>query len=197
MTTHAGLLIEATTDPHSPILETFYAGYDEAFVLPNEKEEYDGFVTCLALNSSEAYPRLVQRYGSFREVVLIVREPAGGEPVGGANFIAFPLDFERNVLSINLNYIFIGPGQRRRGHFKRLVASIGEAAAAFFEPAAAHLPQLVFVEQNDPIQMSPEDYARHPHAGIDQMQRIRLWRRSAQRSSIFLASSLHFGRSGS
>jgi hypothetical protein len=172
----SGLLIEATVSPDSPILQAFYAGYDAAFVLPNEKEEHAGFEKCLALNSGASYLRLSQLYGAFREVVLMARDASDGAVVGGANFIAFPLRRDADALSINLNYVFITAEQRRRGHFKRLVAAIGEVAAGFFEPAVAQLPRLIFIEQNDPVQMSAADYERDTrHAGIDQMTRIRLW----------------------
>jgi hypothetical protein len=172
-----GLVIEATVSPDSPILQTFYAGYDAAFVLPNEKEEHDGFAKCLALNFAEPYARLSRFYGAFREVVLVARDATSGAIVGGANFIAFPLlRRDGEVLSVNLNYVFTASEQRRRGHFKRLVAAIGDVAARFFEADAGRLPRLVFIEQNDPVQMSRADYARDTqHSGIDQMTRIQLW----------------------
>jgi hypothetical protein len=172
-----GLLIEATVSPDSPILQTFFSGYDAAFVLPNEREEHDGFIKCLALNSGAPYARLAGLYGAFREVVLAARDTGTGAMVGGANFIAFPLHLDaKDALSINLNYVFIASNQRRRGHFKRLVAAVGEVGAALFAPPAAQLPRLIFIEQNDPMQMSRTDYVRDTeHAGIDQMTRIRLW----------------------
>jgi hypothetical protein len=184
--TDEGLLIEATVSPDSPILQTFFAGYDAAFVLPNEREEHEGFIKCLALNFGASYARLAGLYGAFREVVLVAREPPGGAMVsgaiggamiGGANLIAFPLRLNgEEVLSINLNYVFISSNQRRRGYFKRLVAAVGAVAAGFFDPATAQLPQLIFIEQNDPMQMSRADYVRDTqHAGIDQLTRIRLW----------------------
>ncbi len=170
-----GLQVEATVSPDSAIVGTFYASYDDAFVLPNEKEAYEGFTTCLALNLGDAYQRLSALYGAFREVVLVARDPASGALVGGANFIAFPLR-EDAVLSINLNYIFVATAQRRRGHFERLVSAVGATAEALFEPAGAPMPRLIFIEQNDPVQMTRADYERDTqHAGIDQMTRIRLW----------------------
>ena len=173
-TSSEGLLVEATVSPDSAVLQTFYASYDAAFVLPNEKEAFDGFAACLALNFGDAYDRLSQQYGAFREIVLVARDP-GGALVGGANLIAFPLR-DHGVLSTNLNYVFVIAEQRRQGHFKRLVAAIGEVVAAFFAPADAALPRLIFIEQNDPVQMSPADYAHDTqHSGIDQMTRIRLW----------------------
>jgi hypothetical protein len=171
-----GLQIEATVSPDGPILQEFFAGYDAAFVLPNEKEEHEGFAKCLSLNFGDSYLKLSRLYGAFRELVLVARDAGSGSTVGGANCIAFPLHAAGDVLSINLNYIFVAPGQRRRGHFKRLVAAVGALAAEFFEPDVAKLPRLMFIEQNDPVQMSRADYRRDTeHAGIDQMTRIGLW----------------------
>jgi hypothetical protein len=173
VTSSDGLLVEATVSPESAVLQTFYASYDDAFVLPNEKEALDGFVACLALNFGDAYDRLSRQYGAFREIVVVARDRSGAL-VGGANLIAFPL---RNgeVLSINLNYGFVVTEQRRRGHFKRLVAAIGKVTAGFFASANAPVEHLVFIEQNDPVQMSPADYASDTqHSGLDQMTRIRL-----------------------
>ncbi len=171
-----GLLIEASASPEGPILQAFFTGYDAAFVLPNEKEEHSGFTKCLALNFGDSYLRLSRAYGAFRELVLVARDADTGVMVGGANLIAFPLRLADEVLSINLNYVFIASEQRRRGHFKRLIAGLGDVAAGFFEPAAERLPQLIFIEQNDPVQMSQADYLRDTqHSGIDQMTRIGLW----------------------
>ena len=173
---HDALVLEASTRPDGPILQKFYAGYDAAFVLPNEKEDLPGFTACLELNSGDAYTRLSAAYGAYRELVLVARDPTSGAVVGGANLIAFPLPLATPVLSINLNYVFIGAAHRRRGYFKRLVGAIGPVAAEFFEPAAAALPRFIFIEQNDPLLMSRSDYALDTeHSGIDQLTRIRLW----------------------
>ncbi len=38
-----GVRALATEDPGSPVLTRFFAGYDRAFVLPDEREELEGF----------------------------------------------------------------------------------------------------------------------------------------------------------
>jgi len=180
--THNGQIIECTTEAASPLVAEFFAGYDAAFVLPNEKEDLPGFVACLALNSGAEYQRLSALYGPFREVVAIVRDPATGELAAGANFIVFPLRTGGiELLSMNLNYVFVAAGHRRKGHFARLIASLPEIASGYFtEPSgdqAEGWPRLhIFIEQNDPLRMDPADYALDTaHSGIDQLQRIRLW----------------------
>jgi GNAT superfamily N-acetyltransferase len=167
-----GLMIEATTSPRGPVLQAFYAGYDQAFVLPNEKEELAGFAECLALNEAPAAEALSRRFGPFAEVVFVAREALRDATVGGANFIAYPLGSQ---LVLNLNYIFVLPERRRQGYFAPLVRSVAEVARAFF-PEASGAPVLMFIEQNDPLRMSLSDYARDTeHSGTDQLDRIRIW----------------------
>jgi hypothetical protein len=196
LTTRSGLLIEASCAGNR-VLDEFYSDYDAAFVLPNEKEGYAGFAECLELNFGEAYGQLLQRYGPFREFVVVANDPHTRVRVGGANFIAFPLRCtgqpEKFVLSINLSYIFINAAARNRGYFKRLVQDMPALALRLLSmaipdqvPAAwrsaasegdAALPYtLMFIEQNDPFRMSTEDYQRDTqYAGLDQFDRIGIW----------------------
>src|SRR5690606_18654674 len=78
-----GLVVRTSENPASPILEEFYAGYDRAFVLPDEREDLDGFVDCLRLN--QTLPSLFGRRHS--EQVLVVKGHDGAL-LGGANFLA-------------------------------------------------------------------------------------------------------------
>ncbi|MES2627226.1 MAG: hypothetical protein V4628_18210 [Pseudomonadota bacterium] len=196
LTAPSGLLIDASI-ANNRVLEEFYRDYDAAFILANEKEGYAGFAECLELNSGEAYEKLTQRYGIFREFVIVVYDPETKARIGGANFIAFPLktlnEIDRPFLSINLNYIFINPDQRKRGYFKQVIKDLPELAFRlllatnqldmpkiwraddFHEPV--ELPQtLVFLEQNDPFVMSAEDYKLDTaHSGLDQLDRIAIW----------------------
>ncbi len=107
----------------------------------------------------------------------MARDAASGAMVGGANLIAFPLRRDDEVLSINLNYVFIAsdaaparPLQAARRRHRRRGGELLRACRR------ARSPRLIFIEQNDPVQMSRADYARDTqHSGIDQMARIRLW----------------------
>jgi hypothetical protein len=193
LTSPSGLVVEASCSANR-VLDDFYSGYDAAFVLANEKEGYAGFVECLQLNSGAAYAQLKQRYGAFREFVLVAYDAETGARIGGANFIAFPLTYENRtdevLLSINLNYIFTNPEVRNRGYFTRLVRDLPSLAfqllmatnpddvpAIWKNGAAAKLPKtLMFIEQNDPFQMSAEDYRLDTqHSGLDQFDRIVIW----------------------
>jgi hypothetical protein len=197
LTSATGFVIDATTVADDGLLEEFYADYDRAFVLANEKEGYAGFAECLALNAGDGYVDLVRQYGPFREFVAVARDPATGDRVGGANFIVFPVRLTApapsSVLSVNLNYVFINAGKRQQGSFRRLVNDLPDAAFrllaetnAYDLPAewlasasetATPPPQVyVFIEQNDPFRMSPEDYKRDTeYTGLDQIARIRMW----------------------
>jgi GNAT superfamily N-acetyltransferase len=160
------------------LLDLFYEGFDRSFVLPNEKEEKAGFAECLALNEGAEHARLVAQLGAFREVVLVARD--GGVQVGGANFIAYRLNGGKTV-AMNLNYLYVLPEQRRKGYFGRLLEAVGEVAREVLG-AEAGAETLIFIEQNDPLKMSAEDYERDTqHSGLDQVERLHMWGRLGAR----------------
>jgi GNAT superfamily N-acetyltransferase len=196
LVSNSGLVIEASTAADDGLLEEFYRDYDGAFVLANEKEGYDGFAECLGLNAGDRYANLVGRYGPFREFVAVVRDPATGVRLGGANFIIFPVSpatARELVLSINLNYVFVNAQLRRKGIFRQLMDGLPALAFRLFaETNASDLPKAtrgagepqvyVFIEQNDPFRMSREDYDRDTElTGLDQVARIGLWSRLGAR----------------
>ena len=186
-----GLELRAAIDPADPLLEVFFAGYDQAFVLPSEKEEIDGFRDCLALNLPPAYQPLAARHGPFREFVAVAVDTtdAAETVVGGANLFCYPLCMATGVdlLAMNLNYIFVPPTQRRRGYFGRILRACEALARRAFvasdgAPDTAGLPLAMFLELNDPLRLDADDYARDTaHAGLDQLQRIAIWVRAGTR----------------
>jgi hypothetical protein len=177
-----GLVIDATTAADDPLVDEFYAGYDQAFVLPNEKESLRGFRECLALNAGADYRRLHGRYGPYREVVAVVRDVPGGAIVGGANFIAFPLRATTELLSVNLNYVFVSAPRRGQGRFRRLVEAMPDIAHGAFLGSSKSARTLVFIEQNHPHRMSPADYRLDTEtSGLDQWTRIAIWTRLGAR----------------
>jgi hypothetical protein len=202
----SGLQIEASTIASDGVLDQFYQDYDAAFLLPNEKEGRDGFAECLALNAPPTYEALAERFGPFREFVLIARDGVSGPRIGGANFIAFPLRLpeasEANILTLHLNYVFVNSPARRRGYFSRLVRDLPNIALRLLaETISADLPKawleavvraratsrtppqtLIYIEQNDPFRMSLEDYALDTkYTGLDQMARVSMWARLGAR----------------
>lgn len=169
LVTAEGLRLSTAIDADGAVFARFFAGYDKAFVLPNEKEDEEGFRRCFALNFGDDYARLSALYGPYSEVCLIAEKD--GVEIGGANFIAMPIDAE--TVSANLNYIYVNQAARGQGHLARLVAGVNETLAALF-PGRART--LVFVEQNDPFRMSAEDYRRDTEfTGLDQFDRLRIW----------------------
>jgi hypothetical protein len=191
VTSPAGLTYDGSTSARDGLLEQFFRAYDSAFVLANEKEGLTGFAECLALNDGCAYRRLRDRYGPFREFVVVARK--AGEMIGGLNFIVFPVidpDTRRPSLSVNLNYVFVQATSRRRGLLKTMVAELPSLALALFgHTNAADAPQsrlaaepsptvYIFIEQNDPYRLSAQDYALDTEVtGLDQLARIELWAR--------------------
>jgi len=166
-----GLILRLTFDGQGEIFERFFSAFDRAFVLPNEKENIDGLRACLGLNHGAAYELLSARYGPYREICLIAED--GGVEIGGANFIAMPV--AGDIVTANLNYIFINSGVRRRGYLRRLFAATRDVVDNLFavsRPARS----LIFIEQNDPYRMSGEDYRRDTEfTGLDQFDRLRIW----------------------
>ncbi|MEZ4386942.1 MAG: hypothetical protein R3D98_05090 [Candidatus Krumholzibacteriia bacterium] len=172
--TEDGLRIHATRRPEGPILTAFHAGYDRAFVLPDEKEDLAGFAACLALNHDPAYTRLAGHYGPFCEVCLIAEDLATGGRIGGANLIA--LD-HGGLVTANLNYVYIDPEARGTGRLDDLLAGVRHTIGGLFVG-----PMLLFIEQNDPLAMSAAAYAHDSaYTGLDQLDRLRIWARRGAR----------------
>ncbi len=175
-----GVVLHVFTRSDDPRLVRFFEAYDAAFILEDEKEDLNGFKACLDLNQGAAYERLSKVYGAYREIVVMLTEGGEGRVLGAANFIAYAGDGTDPTIS--LSYIFVDSAERRRGHFARLIACIrAEASASFAWPGAAPEP-LIFIEMNDPVNMSAEDYAiDSAHAGLDQVDRLRIWERRGAR----------------
>lgn len=165
--------IIADDRPDSEILPEFFAGYDRAFVLPDEKEPLDGFRACLALNarSFDFAP------GPRREIVLVARDATSGERVGGVNLFATRIG---GRIAVALNYLYVEAAQRGRGLLATLIEATQWAAHSYLD--ATEDPVSVFIEQNDPLRMSAESYAADSrHSGIDQVARLEIWGRAGAR----------------
>lgn len=175
-----GLEIALTDTGDSEVFGRFFDGYDRAFVLPNEKEDIDGLRDCLALNHGAEKSRLEAEYGAFRELCLIARDAESDAFVGGANFIVFEVAGDDHALtSANLNYIFVDHAQRGKGYFSRLVDAV---RATIRVELGDRGDPLVFIELNDPLRMSAEDYVRDTRfTGLDQIVRIRIWAKRGAR----------------
>lgn len=174
-----GLIVQQTDIGEGAVFDRFFAGYDRAFVLPDEKEDRDGFVACLALNHGAEKTRLTALYGTFTELVLTVEEQ-DGSLVGGANFIAAPLPeaLGRSIATANLNYLYVDPDQRGRGRLKQMMEIVTDTIRQAFDVADV----LIFLEQNDPFAMDEAAYRLDSEvAGVDQLDRLRIWTRRGAR----------------
>lgn len=180
-TTAAGLSLSATTNPDDPLLDEYYAGYDRSFVLEAEKEPLEGFRACMALNDSPLGRALLDRYGPFRELVVLAR--AGNDTVGGANLSCFQFDGSAGPLrTIALNYVHVLPTFRRRGYSGEILRGCAGLATQSLD--AARLPAergltaapLTFIEHHDPLRLAPGEGERDSErAGIGQIDRLRVW----------------------
>jgi hypothetical protein len=161
-----GLLLQASHQPDTPILGSFFAGYNRAFVLPDEREELDGFRECLTLNgrafSWAPWPR--------SEMVMTLSD-GSGQLLGGANFMATLID---GTVAVALNYIFVDVAARGRMLSRLLLNAVRRFSIHRLSGDRA----IIFVEQNDPLRLTPEEYAADSqHCGLDQIDRLTIWSR--------------------
>jgi hypothetical protein len=174
--TALGLRLRVSFRADGQVFDDFFRGYDQAFVLRDEKEDQVGFRRCFALNHGSAYSELEQRYGAFREVCLVADDIATGARVGGANLVAV---LNTACVTTNLNYLYVDEGVRRQGYFARLSQGVRELTSLLF---GERITALVFIEQNDPLAMSREAYARDTQfTGLDQFERLRIWAKAGAR----------------
>ena len=106
-----GVRVTASADPASPVLGRFFEGYDRAFVLPDEREELDGFEKCLALNRTHR-----QAFGRTHCELVCVMEDETGVLLGGINFLATAIARPgAPPAAVALNYIYVEEAARGRG----------------------------------------------------------------------------------
>src|SRR3546814_8665011 len=72
------LSICSTDRGDGAVFDAFFAGYEQAFTLPEEMEGREGFAACLALNHGAEHKRLTAEFGPFRELCLTLHDADGG-----------------------------------------------------------------------------------------------------------------------
>lgn len=141
-------------------------GYDRAFILPDEREELAGFRECMALN-----------FGHVHRELVAVFEDQDGNLLAGASFLALTTDTPEVAATIALNYIYVEHANRQRGMLRQALTAIKQLTniALGLKPDQQ---TLIFIEQNDPLKMSPEEYRIDTeHSGLDQIDRLTIWSR--------------------
>ncbi len=173
-----GIRVAASGDPASTVLTRFFEGYDRAFVLPDEREELDGFRTCLALNATHRHA-----YGRTHCELVCVLEDENGLLLAGANFLATAMDRPGAPLaSVALNYVYVEEAARGRGLLRVTLNAVRTLALGALGLDAEGAAPVLFIEQNDPLRLTAEDYARDTaHSGLDQVDRLAIWARVGAR----------------
>lgn len=174
-----GVGVRASDDPDSPILPRFFSGYDRAFVLPDEREDLEGFKACLSLNRSHRHA-----FGRTHSELVALFEDAGGTLLGGANFLATAISHHpaRTMATIALNYVFVEEAARGRGLLRTILGGARQLALMALRLDPHGPPPALFIEQNDPLRLTAEEYAADTtHSGTDQIDRLAIWSRVGAR----------------
>ncbi|MFT4053606.1 MAG: hypothetical protein QM681_03800 [Novosphingobium sp.] len=170
-----GIRVSASDDPDSDILQRFFAGYDRAFVLPDEREELDGFEACLALNATHRHV-----FGRTHSELVAVFEDDCGALLGGANFLSTAVG--GGLSTIALNYVYVEAAARGRGLLRKVLGAVRRLALASLQLDPDSPAPVIFIEQNDPLRMTAEQYAADTaHSGLDQVDRLAIWHRVGAR----------------
>ncbi|WGM32252.1 hypothetical protein [Brevundimonas sp. NIBR11] len=173
-----GVTVRSTDDRASPLLGRFFEGYDRAFVLPNEREELDGFEACLDLNRTHRHA-----FGRIQSEQVVVLEDETGQRVGGINFLATAVGNGRSAQAcVALNYVYVEADARGRGLLRQCLTAVRTLAPAVLGLAPDAPAPAIFIEQNDPLCLTAEEYAADTeHSGLDQLDRLAIWARVGAR----------------
>jgi GNAT superfamily N-acetyltransferase len=169
-----GMVLRASLDPTSGVLDQFYEGYDRAFILPDEKEDLEGFQTCLSLNGRPA--------SGQAEVVAVICQ-ADGQRLAGLNFLAVDHGAQAQPrVSVALNYVYVEEAARGRGLLRQALKAVADLALWALGLDDDGAPVVIFIEQNDPLKLSEDEYRRDTdHSGVDQVARLAIWARMGAR----------------
>jgi hypothetical protein len=173
-----GVLVRASGDPDSPVLAQFFEGYDKAFVLPDEREDLAGFRKCLAMNRTHR-----RAFGRTHCELVAVLEDKAGRRLGGLNFLATAIDRpSAPPASVALNYVYVEEAFRGRGLLRQALTAVRMLAARTLDLPAQDAAPAIFIEQNDPLRLTPEECAADTlRSGLEQVDRLAIWARLGAR----------------
>ncbi|GGD81675.1 GNAT family N-acetyltransferase [Croceicoccus mobilis] len=176
-----GLRVSATTRALSPIVDRFFEAYERAFVLPDEKEDIEGFRACLGMNAGNT----CSDPPSHCEMIAVL-EDNDGTLLGGANFLATAIQplTGHPPTAVALNYLFVDQSVRGRGYARLLLSVVAQLSSRALGDRAGS--PAIFIEQNDPLRMTEAEYAQdNERGGTDQVERLRLWQHLGARAVDF------------
>jgi hypothetical protein len=117
---------------------------------------------------------------------VVTLSSAGADLVGGANFLATvhrrPGAAPR--VTVALNYLYVDAASRGRGLLRKMLAIVRNLAprSVGLDGKKNALPAAVFIELNDPLKMTADQYRRDTeHSGLDQVARLAIWSRVGAR----------------
>lgn len=150
------------------ILNEFMEGYHQAFILPEEKEEFNDFKTLLNQNHAPLYSELSRKFGPFASCVFVIKDHH--KVIAGAS-----LDMFGSSKSMHLNYCFVDEHHRQKGLLKNILEASHQICHNL--SGSSH-PFLLFLEINNPQKM-PINKQRldEQHSGLNQDTRLLVWER--------------------
>ncbi len=171
---------EVLESTRADVFADFCGVYKECFPLEDEREPPEAFGALFALNSNLD---VQQKYGPYREVVLMIRAWPGGPVIGGHIFgITTSESHHRAGYSSSVQGIYTFLRQAFRGlvPMSAFFAQMREWAGRIFPPleSTAHPPP-IFFEVNNPSRMTAEQIALDTESsGVSPQRRYQLWRRT-------------------
>lgn len=181
-------VFEEIVDADTPAFRTFYAMYEAAFPLADEREPPEAFEAILALNANLTLQRA---HGPYREMVAAIYAWDGGPMIGGHVFGMTTSAAHRAdgiAASVQGIYTFLHPDMRGTLPIWQVAEYSQRTAARIFAPAGfvQRLAPPILLEVNNPLRMSDDEIALDTRiSGTDPFRRYMFWRRSGFRPLDF------------
>lgn len=139
------------TDEVDTAFERFFKLYERTFSLPHDTRAE--FEQALRMNTPDS---------TVHDLFLVLS--VKGHDIGGANFLMIDLP-DHHI--IQLNYLFVAPGHRGRGHARNIIGMIKSLTPWYKK-------QIIFLQMKDPRRMTRDEFADDVKAtGMDQCSRLR------------------------
>jgi len=132
-----------------------------------------GFRKCLALNRTHR-----RAFGRTHCELVAVLEDEGGARLGGINFLATAVNrASAPDIAVALNYVYVEEAARGRGLLRLALSAVRRLATQALD-AGPNAQTAVFIEQNDPLRLTPQEAAADTlRSGLDQVDRLAIWAR--------------------